>query len=62
MYVTDWNYDTCVSVFTREGMFVTSFGRQGQSTGCFLAPTGIAVNPNGFLYICDCLNNRVQLF
>ena len=61
VYISLWN-ESCVSVFTRDGMFVTSFGSQGQEDGCFMLPTGLAVDPDGILYVCDYLNNRLQLF
>ena len=40
------------SVFTTEGQFVTSLGREGEGPGEFKIP----------VYVCDCDNNRVQVF
>ena len=54
---------TCrVSVFERDGTFVTSFGREGKDAGEFNTPQGIAVDDDGFVYVCDMLNHRVQVF
>ena len=60
VYITDWSMYKYVSVFTREGIFATSFGSYGQASGCFMHPTGLAVDADGVLYVCD--YNRVQLF
>ena len=51
-----------VSLFTSEGQFVTSFGRGGEWPGEFNTPAGLALDSSGVLYVCDMLNNRVQLF
>ena len=51
----------CVSVFSRYGQFVTSFGKEGNE-GEFICPFGICVDCDGFVYVCDCGNNRVQVF
>ena len=51
-----------VSVFTREGEFLTSFGRGGDGPGQFTRPLGITVDKNGTIYVADSYNNRLQIF
>ena len=51
-----------VSVFTSEGHFVTSFGRRGEGPGKFDFPCGLAVDDSGILYVCDSVNNCIQVF
>ena len=48
----------CVSVFSRDGQFITSFCKEGE----FDSPFGICVDCDGFVYVCDYRNNRVQVF
>lgn len=61
MFVSDfWNH--CVVVFDAAGNFVTSFGRKGVEPGEFDMPAGIAVDCDGYVYVCDQLNNRIQVF
>ena len=52
----------CVSVFSRDGQFVTSFSKRGNKEGEFVYPRGICVDCDGFVYVCDRGNNRVQVF
>ena len=59
VYVADWNGD-CVSVFTTEGGYVTSFGHVGSNEGDFKSPSGVCVDKDGFVYVCDGDNNRVH--
>lgn len=61
VYVTEYK-GHCVSVFTTSGKFLTSFGSAGSGRGQFDHPYGIAFDRNGFLYVSDRLNNRLQIF
>ena len=63
LYVTDGNtYISSVSVFTSNGKFVTSFSRHGAKEGELKNPFGIAVDSDGFIYVCDFYNDRIQVF
>ena len=61
VYIVEWG-GHCVSVFSRDGQFVTSFGKGGKKEGEFYSPFGICVDCDGFVYVCDHWNNRVQVF
>ena len=60
VYVSDFRGDRIV-VYETSGQFVTSFGRCGHEEGEFDGPRCIA-SCNGFLYVCDYWNRRVQIF
>ena len=62
LYVTDWKTDRTIFVFSKEGKFVTSFAGYGYNEGQCRLPTGLVVDADGFLYVCDFSNNRLQLF
>ena len=61
VYVCDGNMH-CVSVFTTAGVYVTSFGECGREEGSFYGPYYSYIDSNGFLYVCDYLNSRIQCF
>ena len=61
VYVTDDGLDN-VSVFTTEGAYMTSFGHHGSEEGCFRTPRGLCVDRDGFVYVADYGNDRVQVF
>ena len=61
VYVTDHSNNN-ISIFTTEGEYVTSFGQYGTKEGYLKSPWGICIDNEGFLYICDCYNNRLQIF
>ena len=52
----------CVSVFTVAGDFVRSFGGRGGGEGEFFNPFGVSVDRDGFLYVCDPNNSRIQVY
>ena len=54
--------DENVSVFIKQGSFVTSFGESGKREGQFRNPYGITIDGDGFVYVCDYGNSRVQIF
>ncbi|XP_019853515.1 PREDICTED: tripartite motif-containing protein 2-like [Amphimedon queenslandica] len=49
-------------VFTSDGVFVNRFGRPGGSIGQFKGLYGLALDKNGFLYVCDWKNNRLVVY
>ena len=58
IYVSEW----VISIFTKDGNYVTSFGGKGKGDGQFSLPSGLAIDRDGFLYVCDLDNSRVQVF
>ncbi len=61
VYVTN-NSNHTISVYTTEGEHVTTFGKGGSNEGDFVYPWGVCVDKDGFVYVCDNSNNRVQVF
>ena len=61
VYVSDVD-GHCVGVYETLSQFVTSFGRCGQNEGDFIGPHYITSCTDGFIYVCDTGNNRVQTF
>ena len=61
VYVSDFN-NHCIAVYETSGQFVTSFGSRGDREGEFDDPYCITSCANGFVYVCDFKNNRVQIF
>ena len=51
-----------ISIFYTSGAFITSFGRWGSGEGELMSPVGITTDQDGFLYVCDTHNNRIQVF
>ena len=54
--------DNRILVFQLSGAFLTSFGKEGRGRGEFCHPIGIVLDCDGFLYVCDLLNQRIQVF
>ena len=61
VYVSDRG-NHCVSVFTTSGRFVHTIGRYGRGPGELQYPRGVVVDTDGFVYVCDHYNKRVQIF
>ena len=61
VYVSD-HFDHCIVVYETSGQFVTSFGTYGQNEGEFIGPYCITSCTDGFIYVCDFSNKRVQIF
>ena len=61
VYVSEFG-GHCVSVFTVAGDFVCSFGGRGGGEGEFFNPLGVSVDREGFLYVCDLGNFRIQIY
>ena len=52
----------CISVYSREGKKIRSFGSKGTSTGQFLHPRGVAITSDNHILIADEHNHRIQMF
>ena len=62
-YVYVCNYGSYnISVFTTDGVYVTSFGQYGSNEGELNWPDSVCVSNNGFVYVTDYNNSRVQCF
>ena len=61
VYVSEWG-NHYVSVFTTSGRFVRTIGRRGRGPGELQYPRGVVVDTDGFVYVCDYGNRRVQIF
>jgi DNA-binding beta-propeller fold protein YncE len=48
--------------FSKEGKFITAWGKHGKATGEFDTPHGIALDSAGRVYVADRANSRVQVF
>ena len=61
-----WCGTICVKqgifVYTTSGQFVTFLGNTGRREGKFLRPCCITTCANGFIYVCDGGNERIQIF
>ena len=52
----------CVSVYSRTGEILRSFGSSGQGEGHFSFPRGVAVDDDGNILVADSGNHRIQRF
>ena len=60
VYISGDNFG--VSIFDREGNFVRAFGVRGDKPGEFRDITAMHIDHNGYLYVCESKNNRIQIF
>ena len=61
VYVCNYGSDN-ISVFTTDGVYVTSFGQPYSNEGDFNFPNSVCVDQDGFVYVTDYCNSRVQCF
>ncbi len=61
-YVLNTGDDYHVRTFSKEWGFISAYGASGAGIGEFDDPQGIAVDPDGNVYVADTGNNRIQKF
>jgi DNA-binding beta-propeller fold protein YncE len=64
-YVADGhggNTNDRIVKFSKDGKFITAWGKHGKAQGEFDQPHGIALDSAGKVYVADRANNRVQVF
>lgn len=61
VYMSDPDKSRVAVINTETGQ-VSYFGNDGKGEGQFIGPSGIAVTPDGTIYVLERINNRVQVF
>jgi sugar lactone lactonase YvrE len=60
IYVSDWNGH--IYKFSPEGQLITVWGSVGDGPGQFHEPNDLAIGTDGFVYVTDTSNSRLQVF
>ena len=61
VYVTQYNIANSLTVYSTEGKYIGSVGKEGNKELEFNYPTGVAVSTvTNLIYICELVNNRIQ--
>ncbi len=61
-FVADGYGNSRVAKFSKDGVFITSWGERGAQPGNFNTPHGIVVDNNDVIYVADRGNSRIQTF
>jgi DNA-binding beta-propeller fold protein YncE len=61
IYLLDYDLDR-LEILDPAGNVISSIGSSGNEPGEFDRPGGVAVSPEGWVYIADTANNRIQVF
>jgi DNA-binding beta-propeller fold protein YncE len=62
IFVSDGYGNARVAKFSKDGVFLKSWGSKGTENGQFDTPHGIAVDAQGNVYVADRGNKRIQIF
>lgn len=62
IYVADGYGNARIAKFSKNGVFMKSWGSRGLGPGQFNTPHGIAVDAQGNVYVADTGNRRIQVF
>jgi len=61
IYILDYDLDR-LEILDYAGNIISSIGSSGNGPGEFDRPGGISVSPEGWVYVADTANNRIQVF
>ena len=62
IYVSDGYQNACIHKFDPDGRHLLSWGTPGTGPGEFNLPHNICCDPDGWIYVADRENSRVQIF
>jgi DNA-binding beta-propeller fold protein YncE len=62
VFVADGHGNARVAKFSKDGVFVKSWGQRGNAAGQFATVDSIAVDAQGNVYAADAGNQRIQVF
>ncbi len=61
LYVADTLNDR-IEVFDADGVFIRTWGKNGDGPGYFARPKGVAIDSDGHVWVADGMQDRVQVF
>jgi DNA-binding beta-propeller fold protein YncE len=61
LYVVERSTNSVV-IYSPLGQRLVTWGSHGTGPGEFMEPCGIAISPDGFIYVADTANHRIQVF
>jgi peptidylamidoglycolate lyase len=61
-FVSDGYVNSRITKFSQDGEYILSWGSKGMNTGQFDVPHSIALDAQGFVYVADRGNARIQIF
>ena len=62
LYITDGYRNCRVHRYSKDGRLIFSAGNPGNAPGDFWLPHSLWIDQQGLIYICDRMNDRVQVF
>jgi sugar lactone lactonase YvrE len=62
LYVSDGYGNACIHKFAPDGRHIMSWGRSGCAPGEFFVPHNLICDAEGWVYVADRENHRVQVF
>src|SRR5271169_4247083 len=61
LYVAD-TLNNRIEVFDADGVFIRTWGKNGDGPGYFARPKGVAIDSDGHVWVADGMQDRVQVF
>src|SRR5271169_4421532 len=61
LYVAD-TLNNRIEVFDADGVFIRTWGKNGDVPGYFARPKGVAIDSDGHVWVADGMQDRVQVF
>jgi DNA-binding beta-propeller fold protein YncE len=62
IYVSDGYGNACVHQYSERGELIRTWGGPGSAAGEFYIPHNICCDPDGWVYVADRENHRIQIF